>query len=223
VRRDVVLIVGFLGAFAALTAALAVDGWLIDLDLAVREWSEQRRPPAADIAARWFNLLGQGSPLLGLSLLAAAWLTWRTGSLRPLLHVVAAAVLVVPTVLLIKYVTERGAPSSTLPPEQVVALMGPLPAGEYAAGYPSGHVVNTVVWYGVLLLLLTGLLRAYGRGEPPPAVRVAIRVAPVAIVLAASTYLSFHWLTDGLAGLALGLAIDRALHLIRRHALGWHP
>jgi membrane-associated phospholipid phosphatase len=223
VRRDVVLIVGLLGAFVGLTAALAADGWLIDLDLAVREWSEQHRPRAADITARWLNLLGQGSPLLGLSLLAAAWLTWRTDSLRPLLHVVAAAVLVVPTVLLIKYVTERGAPSSTLPPEQVVALMGPLPAGEYAAGYPSGHVVNTVVWYGVLLLLLTGLLRAYGRGEPAPGLRVAIRVAPVVIVIAASTYLSFHWLTDGLAGLALGLAIDRTLHLIRQHALAWHP
>jgi membrane-associated phospholipid phosphatase len=28
-------------------------------------------------------------------------------------------------------------------------------------------------------------------------------------------YLSFHWLSDGLAGLALGIAIDRTLHLPR--------
>jgi membrane-associated phospholipid phosphatase len=216
VRRDVVLIVAYLAAFASLTAGLAAGGWLIDLDLAVRAWSEQHRPPAADLVARGFNLLGQGFWLLVISLGLAEWLGLRERTVRPVVYVLTAAALLVPAVLLIKYLTERGAPSSELPPEQVVPLMGPLPAGEYAAGYPSGHVVNVVVWYGVLLLLVAALLRSYDRSEPPPALRVAIRVAPVVIVLAASTYLSFHWLTDGLAGLALGLAIDRVLHLVRR-------
>jgi hypothetical protein len=215
VRRDVVLIVGYVAAFAAITAGLAAGGWLIDLDLAVLEWSELHRPTAAYVVARGLNLLGQGGWLLAISLALAGWLAWRGRTVRPVLYVITAAVLLVPTVLLIKAVTERGAPSSPLPPEQVVALMGPLPAGEYAAGYPSGHVVNAVVWYGVLLVLATALLRGYGRREPTRAARVVIRVAPVVIVLAASTYLSFHWVTDGLAGLALGLAIDRVLHLVR--------
>jgi hypothetical protein len=223
VRRDLVRCGVYLTVFVAATAGLAAGGPLIDLDLAVRAWSEQHRPPAADLVARGFNRFGQGGWLLAICVALAGWLAWRTRSARPLLYVLAAAALLVPTVLLIKYVTARGAPSSPLPPEQVVALMGPLPAGEYAAGYPSGHVVNTVVWYGVLLLVVTGLLYAYGRGGPRPALRVVVRVAPVVIVLAASTYLSFHWLTDGLAGLALGLAIDRALHLVRLHALRWRP
>jgi hypothetical protein len=72
-----------------------------------------------------------------------------------------------------------------------------------------------VVWYGVLVVLLGALLRSYGRREMPVGVRVTIRVAPVAIVLATTTYLAYHWLTDGLAGLALGLAVDRVLHLRR--------
>jgi membrane-associated phospholipid phosphatase len=123
---------------------------------------------------------------------------------------------VVPSVLAIKRVTDRGAPNSRLPPEQTVPLFGPQPPGAYADGYPGGHAVNTVVWYGVLLVVVTALLHAYGRTGPPRAVRLAVRLAPPAIVLVVSTYLSFHWLTDGLAGLAIGLAIDRLLYLARR-------
>lgn len=214
-RRDLLLVVAYVGGFVAVTAALAVGGPLIELDLAVRQWSEQHRPPAADFVARQFNLLGQGSPLLFLSWAAAEWLMLRTRSLRPLLYVSVAAVLVVPVVLGVKWFTERGAPSSPLPPEQVVPLLGPLPAGEYGAGYPSGHVVNAIIWYGVLLTLITTLLRTYGRAEPTRAVRVVVRVAPVAVVFCTTTYLSFHWFTDGLAALALGLAIDRVLALGR--------
>ncbi|MGH3682844.1 MAG: phosphatase PAP2 family protein, partial [Natronosporangium sp.] len=117
----------------------------------------------------------------------------------------------------VKRATERGAPSSPLPAEQTVPLLGPLPPGEYAAGYPSGHAVNTIVWYGVLVLLVSALLDAYRRGTAlPPAVEWTVRLAPPVVVVAAQTYLSFHWLTDSLAGLALGLAIDRALSLLRR-------
>lgn len=214
-RRDLLLIGLFLAAFGALTVALAAGGPLIDLDLAVRGWSESHRPRAAELAAETLNRLGQGGALLALSAALAGVLALRRRSWWPLLYLGSAVVLLVPTVLAIKAVTQRGAPSSPLPPETTVALMGPLPAGEYAAGYPSGHLVNAVVWYGVILALATALLRAYGRGEPPAWLRHTVRVAPVVIVLITSTYLSFHWLTDGLAGLALGLAIDRALHLVR--------
>lgn len=214
-RRDLVVIAAALAAFAALTVALAVGGPLIDLDLAVRAWSEAHRPPAADRVARVANRLGQGGALLGLAVLAAGLAAWRGRTLRPLLYVATGTLLVVPTVLAVKALTERGAPSSPLPPERTVALLGPLPPAEYDAGFPSGHVVNTVVWYGVLLTLATVLLRGYGRGAPPPALRWTVRVAPVVIVLVTSTYLSFHWLSDGLAGLALGIAIDRTLHLPR--------
>jgi membrane-associated phospholipid phosphatase len=215
VRRDLVLIAVYLAAFGALTAGLAAGGLLIDVDLAVRSWSEQHRPAAADIAARGLNLLGQGTPLLLIAWVLGEWLALRTRRLRPVLMVFTAALLVGGSVFVVKTLTERGAPSSPLPPERVVPLLGPLPPGEYAAGYPSGHVVNAVVWYGVLLILIGALLRANGYRRLPPGWRVTIRVVPVVIVLTTTTYLSFHWLTDGLAGLALGLAIDRTVRLAR--------
>jgi hypothetical protein len=223
VRRDVLLAVLFAGLFAVFTAALAAGGPLIDLDLAVREWAESHRPPAAEAVARVLNRLGQGGVLLGLCVVLALWVGWarwparRWRALQPALYVLAAAVLVIPTVLVVKALTERGAPSSPLPPEQTVRLMGPLPPGEYDAGYPSGHAVNTIVWYGVLVVLVTCLLHEYRwAGRWWPVVRPVARIAPPVIVFATQTYLSFHWLTDSIAGFALGLAIDRALCLLRR-------
>jgi membrane-associated phospholipid phosphatase len=231
VRRDALLAALFVAVFAVLTAALAAGGPLIDLDLAVREWAEAHRPPTAESVARILNRLGQGGPLLGICIVLALWVglvRWRTPppkparaavwwwALRPPLYVLAAAVLVVPTVLAVKVLTERGAPSSTLPPEQVVPLMGPLPPGEYDLGYPSGHAVNTIVWYGVLAVLVTCLLHEYRRVGRWPQWRPVLRIAPPLIVFGTQTYLSFHWLTDSLAGFALGLAVDRVLSLLRR-------
>lgn len=223
-RRDLLLIGCYAGAFVALTAGLAAGGALVELDLAVRDWVEAHRPEAAAAAARVLNRFGQGGPLLAICGVLALWLAvarrrdgagwWRAAA--PLAYVAAAAILVVPSVLALKAATVRGAPSSELPPEQTVLLPGDLPPGEYAAGYPGGHVVNTVVWYGVLLILVTGLLREYGRDAPPVAVRGAVRIVPPVIVMTTTTYLSYHWLTDGLAGLALGLLIDRLLRLLRR-------
>lgn len=215
---------GFAATVAVVTAALAAGGPLIELDLAVREWSEAHRPAPAETVARAANRLGQGGVLLGICGVLTGWLAlarwrWRAGwwpVLRPVLYLLVAVLLVYPTVAGLKAATERGAPSSPLPPEQTVALLGPLPPGEYDTGYPSGHAVNTIVWYGVVLLLATALLRGYGRARPPRPVRIGLRVIPPVIVVWAQTYLSFHWLTDSLAGLALGLAIDRSLRLLRR-------
>lgn len=206
---------GYLAGFVAVTVALLAESPLIDLDLAARAWSEAHRPAVVETAARAANLLGQGTPLLVVAIGLAGWLAGRVRTVRPLLFVLAAAVLLVPTVLITKAATQRGAPSSTLPPEQAVQLLGPLPPDEYAAGYPSGHVANTVVWYGVVLLLLAALLRSYGRGAPARWLYWTVRIVPVVLVFAATTYLSFHWLTDSLAGLLLGLAIDRLLSSLR--------
>jgi len=226
VRRDLAglgLLMASAGAFVAVTAALATGGWLIEVDLAVARWLAAHLPPAVEIAASVLNRLGQGLWLLGICAGLAAWLAvrrHRAGANRwwvavPLLYVAAAAVLLVPTVLLLKDASGRGAPSSALPLETTVRLRAPLPPGEYAAGYPGGHAANTVVWYGVLLALAIGLCYAYGRPTPPRWVRVTVRIVPPVVVLCTTTCLSYHWFTDGLAGLALGLTVDRALRLLR--------
>ncbi|MEV4755647.1 phosphatase PAP2 family protein [Micromonospora sp. NPDC049559] len=199
-----------LAALAGITLALA-KGQLLGLDLAVREWSETHRPEYADWLARTLNLLGQGGWLLTpLSVLLAVAVAVRVRSVRPLLVVVAAEVLTYLTIGPFKLWTDRDAPSSALPPEQAVKIFNDQPL-EYDMSYPSGHLANGIVWYGVIALLLVALLRTLGRPAPSPALARAIRIVPPAILFCTTIYTNFHWLTDSIAGVLLGLFLDRLL------------
>nr|MDT0660226.1 phosphatase PAP2 family protein [Micromonospora sp. DSM 115978] len=196
-----------LAGLAALTGVLAA-GLLLNMDLAIRDWCDAHRPPVAYWTARVFNFLGQGgwllTPLAGLLAIAVGL---RTRSVRPLMVVAAAFVLTYLTIGPMKLLLDRGFPrNEDLPhPEELFSD----PAGGMA--YPSGHVANAIVWYGVIALLLAALLRAFGRPAAPPALYRAIRVLPPAVVFCTTTYLSFHWITDSIAGLLLGLLLDRLL------------
>ena len=125
--------------------------------------------------------------------------------MRPLLPVVCAYLLLMAVVGPVKVLTDRAAPHK---PEDVAHRE------EFFSGgmsYPSGHTANTVVWYGVLVLLLAALLPA----ALPPAARLALRLGPPLIVAVVTTYLGFHWLTDTVAGLIAGLLLDRLLRRVR--------
>jgi membrane-associated phospholipid phosphatase len=195
------------GGFVALTAALA-SGLLLDVDLAVRDWASGHRPRAAYWTARSLNYLGQGGWLLTpIAVALAVAVGLRARSVRPLLVVAAAFAFTYVTIGPLKIWADRAAPGSTLPPEKSVQIFNDLPAGEYDLSYPSGHVANAIVWYGVIALLLAALTG----GRLTPALVRLIRLAPPAMVLVTTTYLNFHWLTDGLAALLLGLFLDRLL------------
>lgn len=200
-----------LAAVAALTTALAA-GQLLGVDLAVRDWVHAHRPEPARWVAVVLNFLGQGGWVLmpvtfGLGVLVAL----RTRSVRPLLVGVGAFVLTSFTIGPLKLWTDRAAPSSTLPPEESVRIFATLPPGEFDMSYPSGHVGNAVVWYGAIAVLVAALLRTFGRPDGPPGLYRAIRLLPPAVVFCSTTYLGWHWITDSVAGLLLGLLLDRLL------------
>ncbi|MGC5019950.1 phosphatase PAP2 family protein [Micromonospora sp. DT47] len=204
-------------ALVALTVALATDH-LFGVDRAVADWSADHRPTVAYWVARVLNLLGQGTPLTliaaGLGVLVAV----RLRSVRPVLPPVVAFALTYLTIGPLKVWTARPAPSASLrepflPPAQTLPLFQHELPVSYAQSYPSGHVANAIVWYGVLALLLAPLLRSVGRRVPPGLVTV-VRVVPPLVVLSTTTYLGWHWLTDSVAGLLLGLLLDRLLHRV---------
>jgi membrane-associated phospholipid phosphatase len=189
--------------FAAVTAAVAA-GWTHGLDLAVRDWSDSHRPTPAYVIARILNLLGQGSPLAIASALLAGLLAWRTRSVRPVLPVVAAYLLLMGVVGPVKVLTDRAAPHKPeATPHREEFFSGGM-------SYPSGHTANTVVWYGVLVMLLAALLTTAMR----PAARLALRLAPPVLVAVVTTYLGFHWITDTVAGLIAGLLLYRLLRRV---------
>ncbi|GHJ12727.1 hypothetical protein TPA0908_07220 [Micromonospora sp. AKA38] len=211
-----------LAALVALTVALAA-GHLFGLDRAVADWSAAHRPTAARWVAMAFNLLGQGTPLTLLAAGLGVLLAWRVRSVRAVLPPVTAFVLTFFTIGPLKVWTARPAPSASvkepfLPPEQTLPLFQHELPVRFAQSYPSGHVANAIVWYGVLALLLVPLLRTVGRTVPAGLVTV-VRVVPPTVVFCTTVYLGWHWLTDSVAGLLLGLLLDRLLRRVPWNAL----
>jgi hypothetical protein len=204
---DAVLVV-VLAAITALVWAGVTHG--IDLD--TRDWVDTHRPTPAYVVARVLNYLGQGTPLAILAMGLAVLLAWRKHSVRPVLPVLAAYLLLMFTVGPMKVLTDRAAPHK---PEGV-----PNREEFFSGGmsYPSGHTANTIVWYGVLVLLLSALAPTTVRR----AARLALRFGPPLIVAIVTTYLGFHWITDTVAGLIAGLLLDRLLRRVDWDAVPLH-
>jgi membrane-associated phospholipid phosphatase len=191
--------------FALLTAALA-SGRLLRLDQDVATWVEGHQPAPLYWSARVLNYLGQGGQvLMPVAILLAGVLLWRRRSVRPVLVLVAAFVLTYLTIGPLKVVFDRAAPAFDGPDKTV--LFNPYASGLQAMSYPSGHLANSLVWYGVIAALLVALVRP----ALSPRARLAIRLLPPAIVFCTTIYTNFHWLTDSIAGILLGLVLTRLL------------
>jgi membrane-associated phospholipid phosphatase len=90
------------------------------------------------------------------------------------------------------------------------ALGRPLPNTrhlEHADGFPSGHTAMFLVCFGTLVLLTT---RRHPRRQASLLSLVGVGTA---LVAASLVYDGFHWLTDTLASMSLGVAV---LSLLRR-------
>jgi membrane-associated phospholipid phosphatase len=196
-----------LAGFVALTVALA-RGHLLGLDTAVADAVADPPRPVWWLL-RVLNFLGQGGwVLMPVTVALCVLLARRARSVRPFLVFVGAFLVTNGGIGPLKLWTDRAAPRSLLADR--VELFNDLPPGEYDMSYPSGHVVNAIVWYGAMALLLAALLRAYGRRLPVTAHR-ALVVVPPAILLVTTTGLSYHWVTDSVAGLLLGWLLHRLL------------
>jgi len=190
-------------AFVALTVALA-QGHLLALDQHVADWVDGHRPAVLYWPSRVLNYLGQGGQvLMPVAIVLAVVVTVRRRSIRPMLVFVAAFALTYVTIGPLKIWLDRAAPAFTGPDRTV--LFNPAASGVEAMSYPSGHVANALVWYGVITVLAGALVTLSARA------RLALRVLPPVIVFCTTTYLAFHWLTDSVAGVFLGLVLTRLM------------
>jgi hypothetical protein len=194
-----------------LLVALALLTWLVaagvfeGLDLAARDWCMTHDPLWARRIAVVVNHLGQGWVLTyvltgGLTLIALI----RARSWRVVLPGVAAFLLTDVGAGPLKLWTHRDAPSSLLPPDVSVQMFNEA-ATNYALSYPSGHIVNTFVWWPVIVVLLSIVL---GRPVPRPWRFFMLGWTPL-IVFCTTVYLSYHWVTDDIAATLLGLFLAR--------------
>lgn len=187
---------------AAVSASLLWPSPIIDADVAIRDAGQAALTPVPYWLARGLTYLGQGLPLsIGVGALAV-WLARRHRDWRPLL-LFASVYLGLAVVLGLKQWFDRVPPRWPVPgePPYVDAIGAVLFSGDGGASYPSGHLANTAVWYGLAVALAGARLSRRNRA--------ALLVAPPVVVLVAQTYLGFHWLSDQPAGYALGLLIVR--------------
>jgi membrane-associated phospholipid phosphatase len=198
-----------LAGFAVLTVLLAT-GHLLSFDAALADWADAHRPAPIYWPLRVLNYLGQGGQvLMPVAILLAAAVTWRTRSVRPLIVFAAAFVLTYITIGPLKIWLQRAAPH--FPGPDRTHMFNEFAVDGFGMSYPSGHVANALVWYGVIALLANALLLSLGRPALSPRALLLLRIVPPAVVFCTTTYLSFHWITDSVAGLFLGLVLTRLM------------
>jgi len=137
-----------------------------------------------------------------LTCLAAlvGYLGWRRRTWRPLLRVLLALALLTVVVYAVKTVTGRTAP----------AYPGSFFFHSDGESFPSGHVANAVLMWGVARWQVVeyGLPARLQRGCWLLAV-----VGPV-VTAAAMVSLDFHWVTDAIAGAAVGIVLLGVVHAL---------
>ncbi|WP_328324688.1 phosphatase PAP2 family protein [Kribbella sp. NBC_00382] len=180
-----IAVAGTIGVIGLADAATESDG-LAALDPEFTADVVSDRTPVLTTLARALTFVGD-VPVLVTLMLIAAFLLWRwTHGLRaPALLLFAMAGSAALTAGL-KALVERKRPG-------VPFVLGPIDTG---FAFPSGHTLNSTVFFFTLAALLWVGLRSYGART---ALAVAATLMSIGIGLS-RVYLGYHWATDVLAG-----------------------
>ncbi len=190
---------------AVVTLVVTVDllhrGWLERMDLQVSEvvsvW-DLRHSDAYWFVWAFTQAGGRGFILIVLATLVG-WLAVRCRTLVPLVRVLMALALLTAVVYAFKYGTGRTAPAY---PGSFFHRDG--------ASYPSGHVANAVLMWGV------ARWTAVEYGLPAGVQRTfwLLSILGPLSTGVAMVALDFHWVTDAVVGLAVGLLLLGVVHAL---------
>jgi membrane-associated phospholipid phosphatase len=196
------LVLAALVVATLVTADLLTGGVLEAIDLRVSEivggWG-LRRSDAYPLVWAVTQLGGRGTILVVLAGLVG-YLGWSRRTWLPLLRVLLALGVLTLGVYAIKHGTGRTAPG--YPGEFFFHADG--------ASFPSGHVANAVIMWGVARWL------AVDYGLPAGVQRVFWWLSifgPVATGIAMVS-LDFHWVTDAVVGAAVGVVLLGVVHAL---------
>ena len=174
-----------LGLFALVAASVEL-GWWDRLDHSVNDWAALPRKTLPWSAAK--VVVDVATPEVALPVTVAIGLlaAWRWGRWGIAGEAAIRVGLVVASVLLLK---------------PLLAVPGPTrnPLGDHGGAFPSGHTTSTVVCMALLLAW-------FGRPRSVTG-RVAVNAVVVAVVAASVISLNYHYLSDVVGGLVLGLLI----------------
>jgi membrane-associated phospholipid phosphatase len=194
-----------LAVYVALTICVLVPSPVLDLDQYLAGLHLKAAHPGWRPWINGYVIFGQRGPATLAFLPVFLWVAWRTKSKRPLVLLGTALVLLNVSVGVVKYATGR---------------VGPMHVGDsdvheiFVGGniYPSGHVSNAVVLYGLVAWVVSARWR---------------KLATTAAVLLSLTvglstvYLRTHWFSDVVGGWLAGALVLLSLPTVMPHAERW--
>ena len=193
-------------------AALVVGG-LVTADLLASGVSERVDVRVSEVVRGWgladsaayplvWSVTQVGGRVTILVVLAGlvGYLAWRRRTVLPALRVLVALILLTGVVYTLKYGTGRTAPG----------YPGSYFFHEDGASYPSGHVANAVLMWGV------ARWQAVEYGLPARIQRLFWWLSVVGPVLTGLSMISldFHWVTDAVVGAAVGIVLLGVVHAL---------
>ncbi|MDT0345521.1 phosphatase PAP2 family protein [Streptomyces litchfieldiae] len=185
-----------LGFYAVIVAAVLSTSWLVRLDWQVMLFRPYKQWPGLHAFLDYFVVLGQRGPTAVLIAAWLGWRCWRQRTLRPLLVMASALLLLNVSVGAAKLGMGREGPHyANAIGSNEMFLTGDI--------FPSGHTANAVVTWGILAYLAT---------TPTARRTLSVIAAVFALGVGATTvYLGTHWVSDVLLGWAAGLLVLLAL------------
>jgi undecaprenyl-diphosphatase len=217
-RRLLITAGVFFAAFVIVTVVVVLGGFG-GVNARLTTYLQHRASPAQDVALGLFSYLGSAeltvviAALIGLALFRGL----RLLAVLPLAFVLAGSALEV----IAKNVIGSPAPSPT-----INRFPSFLPHFSHNVGqfsYPSGHVLRATITYG-LVLYLSERWELFGKDSS--------RLSPVLVLVIVLlgygvVYLGWHWFSDAIGGLLLGLTLLFGLiaYLERKRTVnpGLHP
>jgi membrane-associated phospholipid phosphatase len=184
-------IVAVLIGYVATTVLVVVpDSPLLRFDAYCMELHLWHYHPAWHPWLDGYVILGQRGPATLAFLPFFVWVAWRQRSTRPLVLLVTALIWLNLSVGVVKYAFGRVGPMGNNDVHRIFEMGANI--------YPSGHVANAVVLYG----LIAWVAPKYRRALTVAAVVVSVTVG------LATVYLRTHWFSDVVGGwLAGGLVL----------------
>ena len=181
----VVLVVAL--AVGGLLDMVATNEGLAEYDATIARWGSRNATSEAVEVLRVITNLGSSWVLTIVLAVTAlvAWLVRR--SLVPLVFLAVVGIGQVVLVNLLKVIVDRDRPDVL----QLVAVRGP--------SFPSGHSASAAACWAAMAIVV-----AHGRSRWTHAALAAGAVLIAVAVATSRALLGVHWLTDVLAGLALG-------------------
>jgi undecaprenyl-diphosphatase len=173
----------------ALTFLVRSNGSLLDLDSSVAHWGSAHATELSTRALNGVTKLGDTRVVVGLGALLLIAEAYRGFSARIMFLLVAVVVGNELTTTAVKHLMHRARPALN----PVAETLGP--------SFPSGHSSTAAAFYAAAAIVLA---RRHGHIAFTALTSVAVTIAVA--VASSRVFLDVHWLSDVVAGLAVGWA-----------------